>query len=106
MKASFEEKQYETAANAELALSNPAVYAPGQVAEAILGFDVATKQDVTASIWNLLQLGAPAGVVLTPNFWSGAPKVPADIYLPTFYVSLILQYKRAEFMKRSNSQAG
>jgi hypothetical protein len=102
MTPNFEEKQYESAANAELSLSDPAVYSPGQVAEAILGFDAAARQ-LPMAVWTVLQMGTPPGVLLVPNFWNGAPRQPIDINLPSFHVSVLFQYKRPQFMFRSNA---
>lgn len=98
MPPDFEEKTFEAAANGELRLSSPQLYAPGQVAEGILGFDVATFQPANAPIWNYLQVAGVAGLRLLPNLWQGGNQAPLDVRLPSFVVSLIVQYKRAEYM--------
>jgi hypothetical protein len=103
MQPEFEEKSYEAAANGELRLASPYFYAPGQVAEGILGFDLASFQPATSIVWNYLQRAAPGGLRLLPNLWPTGRQPPLDVRLPSYIVSLIVQYKRAERMLRSNA---
>ncbi len=100
-KCEFEEKQYENAANLELARNSPRVFPPGQVLENILGYDVAAEPGDN-KIWELLDICIPPGVVLVPNFWEGAPKKPKDKNLPSSLVSLIFQYKRPFYISTAN----
>lgn len=97
--AEFEEKQYETAANIELALQHAAVFAAGQVLESVVGYDAATAPPQNAPIWGLMGTNAPKGLQLTPNLWQ-PPRVPPKAPdLPSSYVSLILQYKRPRYLQ-------
>jgi hypothetical protein len=98
MDPDFEEKQYENAANGELRLYSSNSYTPGQVAEGILGFDAASNQPWWSDVWRAMQMGAPAGLQLTPNLWPIARQPGPNVVLPSFVVSLILQYKRSEYM--------
>jgi hypothetical protein len=103
MQPDFEEKQYEAAANGELRQNNPHLYVPGQVAERILGFDAAALQLPGNPIWALLQNGAPPGIHLIPNLWPAGAQPGPDLRLPSYVVSLILQYKRADYLTRVNA---
>ena len=98
--AEFEEKQYETAANIELGLQHAAVFAAGQVLEAVVGYDAAIHPPAQAPIWSLVG-AAPGGLVLTPNLWQRARVQPKAPQLPSTYVSLILQYKRPKYLTTS-----
>jgi hypothetical protein len=101
-RAKFEEKQYETAANVEFAIGDAEVYASGQVAEALLAYDVALNTKNMA-VWQLLGIAIPRGAILVPNFWSGMKHKPRAVDLPSRYVSLILQYKRPEYLTRATA---
>ena len=92
--AEFEEKQYETSANIELGLQRAAVFAAGQVLEAVVGYDAALHPPQNAPIWQLLGTNAPTGLQLVPNLWQHANVQPKPAQLPSTYVSLVLQYKR------------
>jgi hypothetical protein len=100
--AQFEEKQYETAANVEFAIGDAEVYASGQVAEALLAYDVALNAKNLA-VWQLLGTAIPRGAILVPNFWSGVKHKPRAADLPSRYVSLILQYKRPMYLTRATA---
>ncbi|MDB5290097.1 MAG: hypothetical protein JWL69_1338 [Phycisphaerales bacterium] len=104
MSPEFEEKSYEVAADGELRLNSADFYSPGQVAEGILGFDIATFQPHTSPVWNYIQAAAPGGMRLLPNLWPNGFRPPLNVNLPSYVVSLILQYKRAERMKRANAR--
>jgi hypothetical protein len=91
----FEEKQYEGALIQELVAGQPTAYPSGQVLEALVGYDVALHPG-EPKIWELLDAGFPAGVVLTAGLWSSGPKTPPSADLPRDLVSLILQVKRPQ----------
>jgi hypothetical protein len=90
----FEEKTFEVASNNELSFHHPSVYAPGQVLESVLGFDAAANQPQNSPIWTLLNVPAPVGLQLVPNFWNKCPVQPKAANLPSTFVSLLIQYKR------------
>lgn len=105
--ASFEEKTYEIAYNAELAAGSGGdrlVFAPGQVLEKLTGFDAAADPDPEHLIWTVLGVPRPRGLSLLPSHWvnsrSGMPK-SAD--LPRIPKSLILQFKRPEYLYGSRA---
>jgi hypothetical protein len=99
--AEFEEKTVETAYNMELACGvggQPAVYSPGQVLEGLVGFDVAAAPGTAHPVWGVLGLSRPPGVRLLPTLW-GPPGTPrGGVHLPSWPASLILQFKRPEYM--------
>lgn len=103
MIAEFEEKSYEIAANGELRLSTTDMFAPGQVAEGILGIDLAATPPAANPLWGMINGGTPPGLLLTPNLWATAGQLPPDVRLPSFIVSLLLQYKRPEHMVRASA---
>lgn len=100
MEADFEEKEYETAALGEL--TNPSgsppsfAFSAGQVLETILGYDAAAAPSARHVIWRVLQAPRPPGLRLLPSLWSGK-QPPAD-RLPVTPVTLVLQFKRPEYM--------
>lgn len=98
--AEFAEREYELAANIELAVQGAVFHTPAQVLEKFLGYDVAVNPR-DPSIWTLLQEAAPPGALLMPNLWLGAPVGAGD--LPSFHVSLLIQYKRPQQMVQSNA---
>jgi hypothetical protein len=97
-KAEFEEKQFEGAANTELARDRGRVFSPGQVEENILGYDVAAipSEVVTELLFRIAGLRLDAPVWLTPNWWLRCPHQPPGSALPSRYASLLVQYKRPE----------
>jgi len=99
--AEFEEKQYEVPANIELGVQHAAVFAAGQVLEAVVGYDVAAHPPQNALIWRLVGGNAPAGLQLVPNLWQRARVQPKSPELPSTYVSLIFQYKRPQYLSTS-----
>lgn len=104
-KADFEEKQYEQAANIELGRQHPAVFAAGQVAEAVLGYDVAATQPPTSPIWNLMNVDPPpTGLMLIPNLWQRASCQPQSATLPSHYASVIFQYKRPSYLHQKTAK--
>jgi hypothetical protein len=99
----YAEKQFENAANIELALLGADVFSPGQVAEAILGYDAAVSAPTATSaamIAALLRGLAPTGLPLAPNHWSACSKQPPAGFLPGRWVSFIVQWKRPERLVR------
>jgi hypothetical protein len=96
--AEFEEKQYEVPANIELGVQHAAVFAAGQVLEAVVGYDVAADPPQNAPIWRLVGVNAPTGLQLVPNLWQRARVQPKAPELPSTYVSLIFQYKRPRYL--------
>jgi hypothetical protein len=98
--AQFEEKEYELAANIELAASPSGwgpVFSSGQVLEAIVGYDAAADPSPTHPLWQILNAPRPSGIVLVPAHWAPGSRPPAS-RLPSSLVSLIVQYKRPERM--------
>jgi hypothetical protein len=97
--AQFEEKEYEVAAAIELASGRAGspVFSSGQVLEAVLGYHAASHPDPGHRIWRLLEVPRPDGVVLVSAHWRPGSTPPGDA-LPRTPVSLILQYKRPEYL--------
>jgi hypothetical protein len=102
----YEEKSYENAANIELALGGAGreVWSPGQVGEAILGYDVAANLVPASTIWKLLKVMPPSGVSLNPSFWLRRPQQPPAVDLPATPVTLVLQYKRPQVLSTGNAK--
>jgi hypothetical protein len=101
VRAEFEEKQFELAMSVELADGRlGTVYSSGQVLEAIVGYDAVAQPRHNNPIWQILQVPRPAGLRLVPVMW--APGATPDASrLPASPVSLILQYKRPEYISRA-----
>jgi hypothetical protein len=99
--AEFEEKEFETAANVELGRLGANVFSPGQFAERILGYDAAVELPPGAAgevVRDLVGGTRGRGVRLAPNFWLGSRHIPDVADLPHRYVSLLIQYKRPEYV--------
>jgi hypothetical protein len=99
--AEFEEKEYEIAAAVELALGAGGyglVHTPGQVLEGILGYDAAAAPGPTHPLWAVMQVPRPPGITLLPSLWLPGPLPPA-VRLPSDPVSIVLQYKRPEYLR-------
>lgn len=99
--AEFEEKEYETAAFGELTRPNATgpsfAFSAGQVLEKVVGYDAAAAPSPQHVVWRILQAPRPLGVRLLPSMWApGLP--PADNQLPRTPVTLILQFKRPEYL--------
>ena len=94
--AEFEEKQYEIAATVELGRRGD-VFGAGQVLEKIVGYDAAAAPSADHPIWRVLRLPRPRGLRLLPSHWQRRTQ-PAARELPSVAVSLILQYKRPEYL--------
>lgn len=105
MKATFEEKEYETAANIELSCGSSSnfVRSSGQVLEAIVGYDTVASVDPNHTIWRVLRTPRPPGVMLLPAYFSSkGTRVVGRI--PQSSVNLILQYKRPEYLNSPKSK--
>lgn len=97
MKAEFEEKEYEFAANWELTAGqvNCRVYPAGQVLESIVGYDAAAGIAARHRLWGLLRVPVPRGARLLPHHW-GPGREPKAERIPPEAVNVILQYKRPD----------
>lgn len=99
-KAEYEEKEFETLANATFvaaqrwSLAGIRIFSPGQVLEAALGFDVSTRLNPTSRLYKRL-FG-------THTTAPGAP-APGSIGLPvtrsTRLLNLFIQYKRPDLFE-------
>ncbi len=94
----FEEKEYETQMQIELARP-PAgrryLTPAGQHVEKLLGFDAAADPDSDDPIWAAMEIERPEGVRLLPDvFADDAADQPDVARLPLLPVSLLLQFKR------------
>jgi hypothetical protein len=103
--AEFEEKEFEGPLNTQLCLGTP-MWPPGQVLEAIVGFDVALMvQD--AVFWGQQGFAAPPqGAAIQTSWWRPASahlavQIPSP---PSFRLNLFLQYKRPQYLH--GAQAG
>jgi hypothetical protein len=100
--AEFEEKQYEIAATVELGRRGD-VFGAGQVLEKIVGYDVVAAPSSDHPLWRVLRVPRPSGLRLLPSHWQrGAEPSPEE--LPSALISLILQYKRPEYLRRANAK--
>lgn len=98
MWSQFAEKPFENLVNIELK-----AMATDQVAEAVLGYDAFADPEESHEIWAYLGLDRPKGIVLDPSHWSGATLPKQSQIGPNVSTSLILQYKRCEYMQRPNA---
>lgn len=90
----FEEKEFETLANASLLAGAPAgvkIFSPGQVLEATLGFDFSMALSPSSKAAQILRKSFPTrtGVSPTAAAASGLPSPVSGMFL-----NLFLQYKR------------
>src|SRR6185437_12386166 len=92
----FEEKTFDGAVNAELGRDRGRVFTPGQVEEAVLGYDAAARPSAAAreALRRIAGIEVPYGVWLTPNWWLRCASRPEASVLPSRFASLLLQYKR------------
>jgi len=100
-RAEFEEKEYEIAATVELAWGaggHGLIYSPGQVLERIVGFDVSANPGPSHRLWAVMQVPRPPGISLVPSLWLPG-QMPPTGRLPTRPVSVVLQYKRPEYLR-------
>lgn len=99
--AQFEEKEYESAALGEFmrpdSSGRSVAFSAGQVLERIVGYDAAAAPSPEHVVWRILQSPRPAGVRLVPSMWAPQPQ-PAATRLPRTPITLILQFKRPEYL--------
>ncbi len=101
----FEEKEFETLANASLLAGAPAgvkIFSPGQVLEASLGFDFSMALSPTSKAAQILRKSFPTrpGVSPTAATASGLPKSVSGMFL-----NLFLQYKRPTHFRTGHRSA-
>lgn len=100
MYSQFYEKPYETAFNIELGKT---VISTSQLAEKTLGYDAYANPRSNHRIWRIL--GAkPIGVVLTEKHWLNAGLVRPMLDPFPYSTSLLLQYKRPEYLNSRRSK--
>jgi hypothetical protein len=95
--AQFWEKEFETSFGIELAEGGGYVLSSSQVLEKIVGYDAAAHPVASNVIWQILSVPRPRGLRLVEPHWRPG-RLPASTQLPSRPVSLILQYKRPEFL--------
>lgn len=98
--AEFEEKSFEVPLSHQLVAEWSCVFAPGQVAESVLGFDAAMFCAQQA-FWRLWGRSVPLGLIPVLGWWPEGPR-PHD-RLPQCNFNLFLQYKRSQKLERSNA---
>lgn len=96
-RAEFEEKEFEQAANLELGDGGGFLMSPGQVLEKIVSYDAVAAPTANHVVWQLLEHPRPAGVRLLPSLWAEGGRPPAQ-RLPEHPISIMLQYKRPDFL--------
>jgi len=89
-KIEFEEKEYETALYSELRAAKNRLWSPGQVLEAVLGFDYSVYNK-NPMFWKKLGMKPPKGSKLNAAY-PAHPKVTRP--LPSFKLNLFVQAKR------------
>jgi hypothetical protein len=96
--AQFEEREYELQFSLELARGRlGSVWSAGQVLEGIVGYDGVADPHIKDVVWKVLKVRRPKGVVLAPGHWHGGA-LPSAADLSSRPVTLVLQYKRPEFL--------
>jgi hypothetical protein len=99
--ATFHERQYELAMNLELIASSGMFFAPLQLIEHHVGYDIALVPGHVA-VWKQLGIGPrPRGFATSIAY---DPKIRPAPGGPTFLASLFIQYKVAERMFRRNAR--
>jgi len=100
-RATFEEKEYESAALGELMCpaggASSFAMSAGQVLERVVGYDAAAAPSPAHVVWRILRMPRPSGVRLLPTMWQPQPQ-PDGARLPRTPVTLVLQFKRPEYM--------
>jgi hypothetical protein len=101
----FEEKEFETLANASLLAGAPGgvkIFSPGQVLEATLGFDFSMALSPTSKAAQILRKSFPtrSGVTPTAAAASGLPAAVSGMFL-----NLFLQYKRPTHFRTGHRSA-
>lgn len=98
----FSERDYESSYGSELRrgkVSSRTVFSPSQPLEKVLGFDSAASPDANHKIWQILKVPAPKGVTLQPTNWPNDQVVIPAQKLPTWPVSLMMQFKIPDHLK-------
>jgi hypothetical protein len=96
--AEFYEREYELTMATELTTGGMGqIYGPAQVIEAVVGYDAAADVDPKHLVWQVLKVARPPGVRLLPEMWDPG-RTPEPLHLPSLPISLILQYKRPEYL--------
>jgi hypothetical protein len=88
----FAERQYETAANIELARGTATPFIPTQNIEFYIGVDAVHQPRDINPIWRILSVRVPRKIMLSPALW---PRLPRSFHdeIPGRFVSLFVQYK-------------
>jgi hypothetical protein len=73
------------------------VFSAGQVLEKIVGYDGVAAPPPEHPVWSVLAVPRPPGVRLLPSLWSPG-RMPLVQQLPRAPVTLILQFKRPEYL--------
>jgi hypothetical protein len=100
--AQFEEKEYETLANAALVIEQARrsrgvrLFSPGQALEKILGYDFATRIDPRSRLYRRL-FGAAPGAVGVSAAAQAANKIPVSP--TTRLLNVFIQYKRPQYFR-------
>jgi hypothetical protein len=102
--AEFSEREFELSACLELAegARRGSIFTIGQVLEGLLGYDALAQLPPGHPIWNVLGVRRPKGVRLAPTYWPRAKNITPAAF-PAIPISLVLQFKRPEFLRTSNS---
>lgn len=104
MIAEFEEKQFETHLNIELLEGTNLFYAPGQSLENILGFDAALMTN-HKNFWRLFPPcwhPRPRGLMIDRIWWDELAEY-IELF-PKIKFNTFIQYKRPEYMVRSDAK--
>ncbi|MCM3613886.1 hypothetical protein M3672_05475 [Microbacterium enclense] len=100
--AQFEEKEYETLANAALIIEQARrsrgvrMFSPGQALEKILGYDFATRIDPRSRLYRRL-FGAAPGAVGVSAAAQAANSIPVSP--TTRLLNVFIQYKRPQYFR-------
>ena len=88
--AEFEEKEYEVAADIELARNpdkfGPRLFSSGQVLEKILGYEAAADPWAGHRVWIVLGIPRPKGIRLLPPFWHPGEEPQMENFLASLSV--------------------
>jgi hypothetical protein len=102
--AEFSEREFELSVCLEMAEGAPrgSIFTIGQVLEGILGYDIAAAPPKGHPIWKQIGETCPRGVRLAPGYWPQSNSLQPKLF-PATPASLILQIKRPEYLRTSNS---
>ena len=102
-KPQFAERQYEIAANIELARGRASPFVPTQSIEAYIGIDAAADPAKSHAIWRILSVQIPRRIPLSPALWPALPRQFHD-EIPGRFCSLFLQFKRPIFQDNKRAK--